>query len=80
VHKSLFRVFAGNRAEYAEFLDIFQKGHNDSRYITGPEQLRGLPRGTPVFLVGNYRDNKHFRDVYEQVIIRDLKIIEVNFK
>jgi hypothetical protein len=77
--KTLYRVFAGNRHEYAEFMRVFERSHSDCRYITGPEQLRGH-RNVTIFLVGNYRDNKHFREVYERIILDGHKIVEVQFK
>jgi hypothetical protein len=79
MNKTLHRVFAGNRHDYAEYLRLFERNHSDTRYITGPEQLRGIPMGSPIFFVGNFRDNKAFREVYEQVIVRDLRTIKVEF-
>jgi hypothetical protein len=77
--KSLHRVFAGNRGEFLEYCKIFEKNHNDARYISASHQLMGLPRGSTVFLVGTYRLNKAFREVYETLIVRDFRIVEVQF-
>jgi hypothetical protein len=79
MHRSLHRVFAGNRYEYAEYMRIFERSHNNTKYITNRAQLANLPKGYTVFCVGNFRQNKHFREIYEEIILRELQIVEVIF-
>jgi hypothetical protein len=77
---AIHRVLAGNRAEFAEYVKTFEVNPNNVRYITSSAQIVNLPRGTTISLVGNFRDNKIFREVYEVVIQRDFRIVEVQFK
>lgn len=74
---NLFRVLAHNKYEFGEFLHLFNVHHNNARHIQHADQLIGLPMGTPIFCVGDYTKVKEFSGIYNIMVKRELRPIEI---
>ena len=77
VGNEIWRVFAENRQSFHEFVNLFKLHLNDCRYITNPDQIRGLNINSKLFYVGDVEDKKFYHEIDRIAMIRGYKKIKV---
>jgi hypothetical protein len=75
----IYRVLSANRYDFQKFIEIFEIKYNDARKIANRDYLRGLPRGTEIFCINEYQRHKDFKEIYEEMIRREMRPIEIRF-
>ena len=69
-------VFGGTVAQSRQWGARNNYHPNEVIHVFGPDQLRGVPRGTKVFLVGTYQARHDYRRLNLEATLRSLHLVQ----
>lgn len=70
-------VLAQNHEEYRDFIRLNHLSENKYFYLTGPEQLYGIARGSMLLMVEGFMNNPHIEIFNKLARTRNMDCIRV---